>query len=73
MTKVDSIGSIIDNDEAGEVGEGDDDANALADHQDLSVLPKLSFVLSRSLCRSIRPEKIYVREYTYRGRKVFCT
>ena len=37
ITKVDSVGPIIDNNKAGEVGEGDDDANALGDNQDLDV------------------------------------
>ena len=37
ITKVDSVGPIIDNNKAGKVGEGDDDANALGDNQDLDV------------------------------------
>ena len=37
LTKVDSVGPIIDNNKAGEIGEGDDDANALRDNQDLDV------------------------------------
>ena len=37
ITKVDSVGPIIDNNKAGEVGEGDDDANALGDNQDLDI------------------------------------
>ena len=45
-TKVDSIGTIIDNEEASEVGEGDDDPDALADHQDLSIRPQFSCVPS---------------------------
>ena len=37
ITKVDSVGPIIDNNKAGKVGEGDDDANALGDNQDLDI------------------------------------
>ena len=37
ITKVDSVGPIKDNNKAGEVGEGDDDANALGDNQDLDI------------------------------------
>ena len=37
ITEVDSVGPIIDNNKAGEVGEGDDDTNALGDNQDLDV------------------------------------
>ena len=46
FTEVDSIWSIIDNDKTCKVGKRDDDSNALADHQDLRILPKLSFVLT---------------------------
>ena len=37
ITKVDSVWPIIDNNKAGEVGERDDDTNALGDNQDLDV------------------------------------
>ena len=37
ITKVDSVGPIIDNNKAGEVGKRDDDANALGDNQDLDI------------------------------------
>ena len=37
LTKVDRVGPIIDNNKAGEIGEGDDDTNALRDNQDLDV------------------------------------
>ena len=37
ITEVDSVGPIIDNNKAGEVGERDDDANALGDNKDLDV------------------------------------
>ena len=37
ITKVDGVGPIIDNNKAGEISKGDDDANALGNNQDLDV------------------------------------
>ena len=37
ITKVDGVGPIIDNNKAGKVGEGDDDANAFGNNKDLDV------------------------------------